>query len=31
MIQYVCDTCSGVKEPAEVWIVGLAAAAVVDS
>jgi hypothetical protein len=28
MIQYVCDTCSAVKEPEEVWIVGLAAEAV---
>lgn len=25
MIQYVCDTCSVVKEPEEVWLVGLAA------
>ena len=28
MIQYVCDSCSAVKEPDEVWIVGLAAEAV---
>jgi hypothetical protein len=28
MIQYVCDTCSAIKEPEEVWIVGLAAEAV---
>ena len=28
MIQYVCDTCSAVKDPEEVWIVGLAAEAV---
>src|SRR6266567_1561024 len=26
MIQYVCDTCSAVKQPDEVWIVGLAEA-----
>jgi len=25
MIQYVCDTCSAVKQPEEVWIAGLAA------
>ena len=25
MIQYVCETCSAVKGPDEVWIVGLAA------
>jgi hypothetical protein len=25
MIQYVCDTCSAIKEPEEAWIVGLAA------
>lgn len=25
MIQYVCETCSAVKDPDEVWIVGLAA------
>jgi len=28
MIQYVCETCSAVKEPEEVWIVGTAAEAV---
>jgi hypothetical protein len=28
MIQYVCETCSAVKEPEQVWIVGLAAEAV---
>ena len=28
MIQFVCDTCSNVKEPEEAWIVGLAAEAV---
>ena len=28
MIQYVCETCSAVKGPDEVWIVGLAAEAV---
>jgi hypothetical protein len=28
MIQYVCDTCSAVKRPEEVWMVGLAAEAV---
>jgi hypothetical protein len=28
MIQYVCEICSAVKEPEEVWIVGLAAEAV---
>jgi hypothetical protein len=28
MIQYVCETCSAVKGPEEVWIVGLAAEAV---
>jgi hypothetical protein len=28
MIQYVCETCSAVKGPTEVWIVGLAAEAV---
>jgi hypothetical protein len=28
MIQYACDTCSAVKGPEEVWIVGLAAEAV---
>src|SRR6266436_3830417 len=28
MIQYVCETCSAVKEPEEVWIVGLAAEAI---
>jgi hypothetical protein len=25
MLQFVCDTCSAVKEPEETWIVGLAA------
>ena len=25
MIQFVCDGCSVIKEPSEVWIVGLAA------
>jgi hypothetical protein len=25
MIQYVCDTCSAVKQPEEAWIVGVAA------
>ncbi|SRR6266498_686329 len=25
MIEYVCDTCSAVKQPDEVWIVGQAA------
>ncbi|SRR6266568_7954752 len=28
MIEYVCDTCSAVKQPGEVWIVGQAAEAV---
>jgi hypothetical protein len=28
MIQYVCETCSAVKEPEETWIVGVAAEAV---
>jgi hypothetical protein len=28
MIQYLCDTCSAVKQPQEAWIVGLAAEAV---
>jgi hypothetical protein len=28
MIQYVCDTCSAIKQPDEVWIVGIAAEAV---
>jgi hypothetical protein len=28
MIQYVCETCSAVKEPGETWIVGIAAEAV---
>ena len=28
MIQFVCDNCSAVKEPGEVWIAGLAAEAV---
>ncbi len=28
MIQFVCDSCSAVKEPGEVWIAGLAAEAV---
>jgi hypothetical protein len=28
MIQYVCETCSAVKEPGEAWIVGLAGEAV---
>src|SRR5258708_31508739 len=28
MIQYVCETCSAVKGPEEVWIVGTAAEAV---
>ena len=28
MIQYVCETCSAVKEPEEAWIVGVAAEAV---
>lgn len=28
MIQYVCDSCSAVKEPDEVWILGYAAEAV---
>jgi hypothetical protein len=28
MIQYVCDTCSAIKQPEEAWIVGVAAEAV---
>lgn len=28
MIQYVCDTCSAVKHPEEVWMLGLAAESV---
>lgn len=28
MIEFVCDNCSAVKEPAEAWIVGLSAEAV---
>jgi hypothetical protein len=28
MIQFVCDTCSAVKQPHEVWIAGVAAEAV---
>jgi hypothetical protein len=28
MIQFVCDSCGAVKEPSEVWIVGLAAESV---
>lgn len=28
MIQYVCETCSAVKEPEEAWILGVAAEAV---
>jgi hypothetical protein len=28
MIQFVCDGCSAIKEPSEVWIVGLAAESV---
>ena len=28
MIDFVCDTCSAVKQPEEIWIVGLAAEAV---
>ena len=28
MIQFVCDNCSAVKQPDEVWIAGLAAEAV---
>ena len=28
MIQFVCDGCSVIKEPSEVWIVGLAAESV---
>ena len=28
MIQYVCETCSAIKRPEEVWIVGTAAEAV---
>jgi hypothetical protein len=25
MIQYVCDTCSAIKSPQELWVLGLAA------
>ena len=28
MIQFVCDTCSNIKQPEETWVVGLAAEAV---
>jgi hypothetical protein len=28
MIQFVCDTCSAIKQPSEAWIVGQAAEAV---
>ena len=28
MIQYVCETCSAVKSPQELWLLGLAAEAV---
>ena len=28
MIQFVCDSCAAIKQPAEVWIVGLAAESV---
>jgi hypothetical protein len=28
MIQFVCDGCSAIKEPSEVWIVGFAAESV---
>ena len=28
MIRFVCDACSGVKEPSEAWIVGIAAESV---
>jgi hypothetical protein len=28
MIQFVCDGCSAIKEPSEVWFVGLAAESV---
>lgn len=28
MIDFVCDTCSAVKEPEDAWIVGLAAEAI---
>jgi hypothetical protein len=28
MLQFVCDSCSAVKQPEEIWIVGLAAEAV---
>jgi hypothetical protein len=28
MIQFVCDSCAAIKEPSEVWIVGLAAESV---
>jgi hypothetical protein len=27
MLQFVCDTCSAVKQPEEIWIVGQAAEA----
>lgn len=28
MIQFICDSCAAIQEPAEVWIVGLAAESV---
>lgn len=28
MIQFLCDNCSSIKEPGEVWVLGLAAEAV---
>jgi hypothetical protein len=28
MIQFVCESCAAIKEPSEVWIVGLAAESV---
>ena len=28
MIQFICESCAAVKEPSEVWIVGLAAESV---
>jgi hypothetical protein len=28
MIQFLCDTCSAIKQPGETWILGLAAEAV---
>ena len=28
MIQFVCDSCAAIKDPSEVWIVGLAAESV---